>query len=105
MAVGEKSSSTKRFARRHEDFVCEVCGREVKGTGYTDHCPDCLCSKHVDMNPGDRKSKCNGIMDPIRSEYRSSDFLIYYRCRKCNYNHRVHSAKEDNQELLIALSI
>lgn len=50
----------KKFQRQIEDFVCEKCGKEVKGDGYTDHCPRCLRSKHVDVNPGDRRSKCNG---------------------------------------------
>lgn len=105
MVIEEGTSSGKRFARKQEDFRCEVCGQEVKGTGYTDHCPVCLSSKHVDINPGDRKSECKGVMDPIRSEYKQGGFLIYYRCRKCNYNHRINSAAQDNQELLIALSV
>ena len=44
-----------RFIRREENFVCEVCGAKVKGTGYTNHCPQYLWSKHVDkLIPGDR---------------------------------------------------
>ena len=42
------------FTRKVEDFTCEHCGREVHGNGYTNHCPHCLHSKHVDVNPGDR---------------------------------------------------
>ncbi|MDD4027925.1 MAG: RNHCP domain-containing protein, partial [Bacilli bacterium] len=43
-----------------ENFICEVCKKEVKSLGYTarDHCPYCLSSKHVDINPGDRKCTC-----------------------------------------------
>lgn len=102
--AAQSASSAKRFARKQEDFACEVCGTYVKGSGYTDHCPNCLYSKHVDINPGDRKSKCNGLMQPIKTEYTRDDFIIYYKCKKCNFTHRVHSTKEDNQELLIALS-
>jgi len=51
----------KKFQKKKEDFKCEKCGREVIGTGYTNHCPDCLWSKHVDVNPGDRQSKCLGL--------------------------------------------
>ncbi|MFA6992594.1 MAG: RNHCP domain-containing protein, partial [Candidatus Gracilibacteria bacterium] len=40
----------KRFSRTIEDFVCEKCGAKVKGDGYTNHCPKCLWSKHVDIN-------------------------------------------------------
>jgi len=45
----------KKFQKRIENFTCEKCGLFVKGTGYTDHCPNCLWSKHMDINPGDRK--------------------------------------------------
>ena len=46
----------KRFKMIDEDYICDVCGDEVKALGYTarDHCPNCLASKHVDINPGDR---------------------------------------------------
>lgn len=95
---------SKRFKRRKEDFECEMCGFEVKGTGYTDHCPNCLYSKHVDVNPGDRKSDCKGLMEPINAEYKKSDFLIHYKCIKCNFKHHVHSAENDNKGLLFRLA-
>ena len=43
----------KKFTMKDENFICEVCGSDVKKLGYTarDHCPNCLCSKHVDINP------------------------------------------------------
>ena len=56
----------KRFSKCVEDFTCEECGSPIEGNGYTNHCPNCLYSKHVDINPGDRKSTCGGIMAPIR---------------------------------------
>ena len=39
----------------NEDFICENCGKDVEKSSYTarDHCPYCLYSKHVDINPGD----------------------------------------------------
>ncbi|MEA1909889.1 MAG: RNHCP domain-containing protein, partial [Patescibacteria group bacterium] len=60
----------KNFIKTTEDFTCEHCGYNVKGTGYTNHCPKCLYSKHVDDVPGDRKNKCNGLMAPIGVELR-----------------------------------
>ena len=48
----------RRFTRTVGDFVCENCNTSVKGNGYTDHCPCCLYSKHVDINPGDRDCDC-----------------------------------------------
>jgi len=29
---------TKKFQRNKEDFICEKCGLEVEGNGYTNHC-------------------------------------------------------------------
>ena len=40
-----------KFKRKKENFVCENCGAEVKGDGFTNHCPKCLYSKHVDIFP------------------------------------------------------
>ena len=54
-----------KFIKNIEDFTCEHCGAPVKGTGYTNHCPKCLWSKHEDVNPGDRASDCHGLMKPI----------------------------------------
>ncbi|MFN2146641.1 MAG: RNHCP domain-containing protein, partial [Anaerolineales bacterium] len=36
-----------KFQRRIEYFICEHCGAEVSGVGFTNHCPVCLWSKHV----------------------------------------------------------
>ena len=93
----------KRFQKRVEDFVCEHCGAKVKGKGYTDHCPRCLWAKHVDVNPGDRKSQCGGLMEPIGAEVKSDGYIIYYRCTKCNYRHRVKSAPDDNFDEIIKI--
>ncbi len=93
----------KRFQKKVEDFVCEKCGRRVKGSGYTDHCPDCLWSKHVDINPGDRKSECEGLMEPIGAKVKSDCYTIYYRCIECGFRHRVKSAANDNFEAIINL--
>ena len=60
----------KRFNMIDEDFICEYCGKEVKKLKYTarDHCPFCLFSKHVDINPGDRRNLCKGLLQPIGIE-------------------------------------
>ena len=54
---------TKRFTKNDSGFVCANCGREVPPLGYSsrNHCPYCLCSLHVDVNPGDRAADCGGI--------------------------------------------
>lgn len=93
----------KKFERKIEDFLCENCGTLVKGDGYTDHCPSCLYSKHVDINPGDRGCECRGLMQPIAAEVSKDGYRIYYRCLDCGYTHRVRSSKEDSFEAILPL--
>jgi hypothetical protein len=76
------------FIKNTEDFKCEHCGHEVKGNGFTNHCPACLWSKHVDVNPGDRAAKCGGMMRPIRVELEKQDYIIIHECQKCGHSKR-----------------
>ncbi|HEY4515064.1 MAG TPA: RNHCP domain-containing protein, partial [Candidatus Paceibacterota bacterium] len=71
------------FKRVIEDFVCEYCEEHVEGDGYTNHCPKCLWSKHVDNNPGDRAQGCGGLMEPVGVEYKSAGSVITHRCTRC----------------------
>ena len=87
---------TKRFQKRQEDFVCQNCGFKVVGDGYTDHCPKCLYSKHVDINPGDRRADCHGLMEPIGVEMKKGRLRIIYKCLKCGYRHVVMVADNDD---------
>jgi hypothetical protein len=97
--------SQKRFQKVQENFVCENCGFKVKGSGYTDHCPNCLYSKHVDINPGDRASNCGGLMKPIGVQVlEPGRYKIHYKCQKCGYKHKVKSDKDDNFDLILSLS-
>ena len=59
-----------KFTEIDEGFKCENCGEEVKPLGYScrNHCPKCLYSKHVDINPGDREETCHGLLKPIDVE-------------------------------------
>jgi len=95
---------SKKFQRKTEDFVCAKCGTKVKGTGYTDHCPNCLWSRHVDINPGDRRADCGGAMEPVGVEVKSGDYLIYYKCQKCGFLHRVKAVAGDNFDMIIKLT-
>ncbi len=74
---------TKKFQKKVEDFVCEKCGHQVAGTGFTNHCPKCLWSKHVDMNPGDREGNCGGMMKPIGTEGTQAQYVLIFKCEKC----------------------
>ncbi len=94
----------KRFQRRREDFTCLNCGKKIKGDGFTDHCSDCLWSRHVDVNPGDRKAECGGEMEPVGAEHKQDGYIIFYQCTRCGYNYRVKSAVDDNVEEIIKIS-
>ena len=87
---------SKSFVRTKEDFTCGHCDKEVKGTGYTNHCPNCLWSRHVDVNPGDRASKCGGMMEPVSAEAEKDSYIIANRCVRCGHIKRNTSAPNDD---------
>lgn len=72
----------------NESFECEYCRKSVtphpEGSARN-HCPFCLCSKHVDdANPGDRASECHGQMSPIGIDHRKNKgYMLQHRCGKC----------------------
>lgn len=89
------------FKKKVEDFVCENCSKKVLGNGYTNHCPKCLWSKHVDVNPGDRAEKCCGMMEPIKLESRGSEFKVVHQCKKCGHETGMKSTSGDDLSVLI----
>ncbi len=97
----------KTFTMRDENFVCENCGKEVSTLNYTarDHCPYCLYSKHVDINPGDRANECKGLLKPVGIEKFKDTYKILYKCTKCNNEHKNIMANDDDMDLIINLSI
>lgn len=94
----------KKFTRTIEDFVCEHCGALVEGDGYTNHCPRCLWSKHVDINPGDRASTCIGMMEPVGLEGASPHYRILHRCTRCGHEKRNDASAHDDVEALLELA-
>ncbi len=95
----------KKFQKRKEDFVCEKCGTFVKGTGYTNHCPNCLWSKHVDIFPGDRLEDCGGMMEPVDVEVKKgNNFVIVHKCTKCGEISRVRADIKDNSDVLFEVA-
>ena len=72
---------------------------------HRNHCPYCLCSLHVDINPGDRACECGGIMEPIsvRPDPRRG-FIITQRCTKCGFTRNNGAQKDDDVSLLIRLT-
>lgn len=94
----------KTFTKRIENFTCAHCGTHVVGNGYTNHCPQCLWSRHVDNTPGDRASTCGGMMRPIATEQSGDGFIIIHKCDRCGKQIRQHAAENDNIETIIDLS-
>jgi len=96
----------KKFKMIDEKFICENCGYEVDKLNYTarDHCPFCLFSKHVDINPGDRLNECHGLMEPIGIEKYKNTYKIVYKCSKCHENHKNVMASDDNFDEIIKIS-
>ena len=103
----------KLFKKNDNSFVCEHCGAEVEPLGYSsrNHCPFCLWSKHLDVNPGDRANECKGLMEPIRVELDpKKGYVIIHKCQKCGEIHRNRAANEasvqpDDIKLLIKLTV
>lgn len=96
----------KIFSKLDDNFICENCEKRVEKLGYTsrDHCPFCLYSKHVDINPGDRANKCKGLLKPIGIEKFKDSYKIIYECQKCNKIHKNIIANDDDFNLIIDLS-
>lgn len=71
----------------NDSFTCKVCGRPVvsagSGSNHRNHCPNCLSSLHLDIEPGDRESDCGGIMEPVGVWVRNKgEWAIIHRCKR-----------------------
>jgi Zn finger protein HypA/HybF involved in hydrogenase expression len=95
---------TKQFQKNKEDFVCEKCGNQVVGNGFTNHCPKCLWSKHVDVYPGDRQAECGGMMRATKIEIEKGEWVLTHTCEKCTYSKRNKISKEDDVEKITEIA-
>ena len=88
-----------------DTFVCKVCGRTVipenAGSDHRNHCPNCLSSLHVDIDPGDRASDCGGIMEPVAVWVRKG----IHRCKRCGVLHSNRVAADDNFMKLMSIAL
>ena len=89
-----------------EEFTCENCGAKVKKLGYScrNHCPYCLYSKHVDINPGDRSEECHGMLEPIGLDKTKKGYIIVFKCKKCGAIRKNVVAEDDDMDKIIELS-
>ncbi len=92
------------FKKNAENFTCEKCKAQVIGNGYTNHCPQCLWSKHVDINPGDRASDCGMLMQPVGVSKKGETFNITHKCTTCAHTKKNKISPDDNFDLVIKLA-
>ncbi|MBE6140701.1 MAG: RNHCP domain-containing protein [Firmicutes bacterium] len=99
-------NDSKKFKMVDESFKCLNCGGHVESLGYTarDHCPYCLYSLHVDINPGDRLANCFGLLKPFGVEKFRDSYKILYVCLKCGYQHKNIMAIDDDFNKIIEIS-
>lgn len=91
-------------------FVCLYCGRPVTpgpdGTGHRNHCPGCLYSRHLDITPGDRASRCGGLMEPVAVSVRKNgEWALIHRCLDCGILRENRIAGDDNEIALLSLAV
>ena len=97
----------KTFTKNDQGFECVNCGKNVLPLKYTsrDHCPFCLCSIHIDINPGDRANTCLGILKPVDLEYsQNKGYVIVYKCQKCGKMHKNKVSDDDDKNTVLKVS-
>lgn len=105
---------------KNSEFDCENCQKIVStnkfiGTRHRNHCPFCLWSKHVDLKiSGDRKSSCEGPMQPWGLTFkheghdryekrRQGELMIIHLCIRCQKISINRIASDDNPEQILRL--
>ena len=109
----KKKKFEKAYYKTHpcnEPFTCKVCGRLVVPTGarsdHRNHCPYCLCSQHLDNEPGDRAADCGGVMDPVAVWVRKNgEWAIIHRCKICGHLSSNRIAADDNPMKLMSIAM
>lgn len=109
----KKRAYEKGYYKTHsctEEFTCRSCGRlvvpEGAGSSHRNHCPYCLCSVHLDIEPGDRAADCGGLMEPISVWVRKNgEWAIIHRCRICGALSSNRIAADDSPVKLMSLAM
>lgn len=99
----------RRRRRRDKGFPCRRCHRQIgsdaPGTEHRNHCPFCLWSVHLDERPGDRRSACNGGMEPIAVWVRpDEEWALVHRCGTCRVVRVNRVAGDDNEMALLSIA-
>ena len=93
-----------KFTKTTENFICVKCKMQIRGNGYTNHCPSCLWSMHVDINPGDRAENCRGLMEPVGIELKNGEYKIIHKCTVCGAQKLNRTSKDDNFSAIMKIS-
>lgn len=109
----KKRMYEKGYYKKHpctESFVCKNCGRLVvpagAGSEHRNHCPNCLCSMHVDNEPGDRAADCGSIMEPVAVWVRKNgEWAIIHGCKRCGALSSNRVAADDNPMKLMSIAM
>ena len=93
-----------------ETFTCGWCGQEVgpagAGSDHRNHCPNCLHSRHVDHQPGDRAADCGGDMEPISVWVRDGgEWALIHRCKTCGKLSSNRVLADDNPVKLLSIAV
>lgn len=59
----------------------------------------------MDVNPGDRKNECGGMMAPREVLVSRGDYSIIHKCVKCGAEKKNKVAEEDDFGKVIELSL
>lgn len=91
-------------------FNCRSCGARVElsgaGSEHRNHCPRCLCSVHLDNEPGDRAADCGGVMEPIGVWVRrDGEWALIHRCRSCGAFSSNRIAADDDPLKLMSIAV
>ena len=80
---------------------------DAPGTAHRNHCPNCLWSRHVDLeDPGDRASDCLASMEPIAITVRKDgEWVLIHRCNGCGELSTNRTAGDDNVLLLMRIAV
>ena len=109
----KKKHFKKGYYKTHactDSFTCKQCGRLVvsagAGSDHRNHCPNCLSSLHVDIEPGDRASDCGSLMEPVAVWVRKNgEWAIIHRCRRCGKLSSNRVAADDNPMKLMSIAM
>jgi hypothetical protein len=96
--------------KQAQSFRCVHCRLDVPtsapGTAHRNHCPNCLWSRHLDDDPGDRASDCLSSMEPIAITVRKDgEWVLIHRCNGCDTLSSNRIAGDDNPLLLVRIAV